>query len=89
MVVGIVDVAEIMRAKEKEYTVLITKAGSSEAERQAASTMAAQFAMAFPTALQEMSGECQCVVLLKSAVVSAPATAVDLTPRVREKLGMS
>lgn len=88
-VVGLVDVVEILRAKEQEYGALLRKSDFSEADRRAADEVAAKFAAALPGALAEIATECQCVVLVKSAVVSAPAAAPDLTARLRQKLGLS
>lgn len=86
--VGVVDVAEIYRAKEREYTEMLTKAGSTEADRTQALLMATQFATALPKALSEMPSECNCLVLLRTAVVADTPNTVDLTAAVREKLGI-
>lgn len=86
--IGIVDVADVFRAKEREYTELLTKAGTTEADRERAVAMAGQFAAALPKALSEMSAECKCLVLLNSAVVGKTPNTVDLTGALRRKLGM-
>lgn len=85
--IGVVDVAEIYRQKETEFTRLITKA-SSEDDRQRALTMARDFAQRLPVALEELPRECACLVLLKGAMAGTSPQMVDLTPRLRQKVGM-
>ena len=56
LVIGVVDVAEVYRAKEAEFTQILTKALSqpaSEEERQKALVMARAFAQRLPLALDE------------------------------------
>lgn len=86
--VAVVDIGEIMRAKEQQYAAQLTKTPLSEADRQVAATVASEFAAALPAALREVSDECRCVVFARGAVIAAPATASDLTARVRQKLGL-
>lgn len=86
--IGVVDVASIYRAKEREYTETLAKAGSTETDRQQALLMATQFASALPKALSEMPYECHCLVLLRTAVVADTPNTVDLTATLREKLGI-
>ena len=57
LVIGVVDVAEVYRAKEAEFTQILTKALSqpaSEEERQKALVMARAFAQRLPLALDEL-----------------------------------
>lgn len=84
LLVGVVDVAEVYRAKEAEFTQLLTKSGNEE-DRQQALTMAKAFSQRLPSALDELSQDCRCLVLLKSAVASG-AHAIDLTPHLRRKV---
>ncbi len=88
---GIVDVAEVYRQREAEFTRMVTDAGSAstpqaEQARAQALAMAQQFARRLPTALQELSQDCSCLVLLRTAVAGAPAHAEDLTALLRQKL---
>ncbi len=85
--IGVVDVAEIYRQKETEFTRLITKA-SSEDDRQRALAMARDFAQRLPVALEELPRECACLVVLKGALAGTSPQMVDLTPRLRQKVGM-
>jgi hypothetical protein len=85
--IGIVDVAEIYRLKEREFTDLVTKTGS-DADRQKALLMADQFAKALPAALEELPKECDCLVLLKTAVPARAPNTMDMTAVLKQKIGM-
>ncbi len=86
--IGVIDVAEVVRLKEREFTELITKVGSTEGERQKALDLAAEFARALPRALEELPGECDCLVLVRSAVVADTPNTVELTGLLKGKLGI-
>ncbi|NTV71047.1 MAG: hypothetical protein HGA71_12985 [Azonexaceae bacterium] len=85
LVIGVVDVAEVYRAKEADFTQMLTKA-NSEDERQKALFMARTFAQRLPLALDELPRECGCLVVLKSAVAGATPNTVDLTAALRRKV---
>ena len=85
LVIGVVDVAEVYRAKEAEFTQILTKA-SSEEDRQKALFMARTFAQRLPLALEELPRECGCLVVLKSAVAGATPRTVDLTAHLKHKV---
>jgi hypothetical protein len=85
LLVGIVDVADVYRSKESEFAALLSAARSDE-ERQRAQDLATSFARALPKALAELPDECQCFVVLKSAVVGSSPRTFDLTPRLKAKL---
>lgn len=84
LVIGVVDLSEVYRAKESEFTQLLTQAGSEE-ERQRALTLARSFSQRLPAALDELPRDCACLVILKTAVAGAPR-ALDLTPVLRRKV---
>ena len=83
--VGMVDVAEVYRQKEAEFTLLLTKT-SSEDDRQKAFLMARAFAQRLPAALEELPRDCGCLVVLKSAVAGPTPHTVDLTAQLRRKV---
>ena len=85
LVIGVVDVAEVYRAKEAEFTQMLTKA-SSEEDRQKALFMARTFAQRLPLALEELPRDCNCLVVLKAAVAGATPNTVDLTAVLRRKV---
>ncbi len=83
--VGVVDVAEVYRAKEAEFTQILTRA-PSEDDRQKALLMARAFAQRLPAALDELPRECNCLVVLKTSVAGAPPHGIDLTALLRSKV---
>ena len=83
--VGVVDVGEVYRQKEAEFTQILTKAGS-EGEREKAFAMARTFSQRLPLALEELPRECGCLVVLKSAVAGPTPRTVDLTAQLRRKV---
>lgn len=83
--IGIVDLAEVYRGKEDEFTRRLTTARSDE-ERQATLQMARSFAQRLPVALESLPAECGCLVLLKASVAGPTPYTVDLTPRLRQKV---
>lgn len=85
LVIGVVDVAEVYRAKEAEFTQLLTNS-SSEEDRQKALSMARTFAQRLPAALDELPRECGCPVLVKTAVAGPTPNTVDLTAQLRQKV---
>lgn len=82
---GMVDVAEVYRLKEAEFTAIVTKS-TSDAERERAMGLARAFAQRLPMALDELPGECGCLVMLKGAVAAPSPRTVDLTAHLKAKL---
>lgn len=80
--VGIVDLGEVYRHKEAEFTHTLTKAVSDD-ERLQAMASARRFAHRLPVALDELTHECGCLVVLRSAVAGATPRTVDLTSRLK------
>lgn len=89
LTIGVVDISDVYRAKEREYSDLLTRTGATDENQHRAREMAGQFAAALPKALSELPAECRCLVLLRSAVMGEPPNTVDLTAVLRHKLGMS
>ena len=85
--IGVVDVGEVYRLKEAEFTQLVTKT-TSEDERQKALAMARQFAQRLPPALDELSHDCHCLVLVRTSVAGVPPNAVDLTALLKRKVAL-
>jgi hypothetical protein len=84
--IGTVDLAEVYRAKEAQFTQLLTATGSEE-QKQQALALARSFSQRLPAALDELPRECGCLVVLRTAVVGSPH-AQDLTPALRRKVEM-
>lgn len=85
---GVVDLASVYREKEAAFAKVVGSDQASEDERNRAMAAAQAFAKALPAALEGLSDECGCVVLMGNAVASKPAQILDLTPRLRAKVGM-
>jgi hypothetical protein len=85
LVIGVVDVAEVYRAKEAQFTRILTQAHGEE-DRQQALAMARAFAQRLPAALDELPRECGCLVMLRTAVAAATPNTLDLTARLRNKV---
>lgn len=83
--IGVVDVAEVYRQKEAEFTLILTRA-ASEGEREHAMRMARSFAQRLPLALEELPRDCGCLVVLKTAVAAPAPRTVDLTAHLRRKV---
>ena len=83
--IGVVDVAEVYRQKEAEFTLILTKAVSDD-DRQKAMLMARRFSQRLPAALDELPRECGCLVVLKSAVAGETPRTVDLTAHLKQKV---
>jgi len=83
--VGVVDVGEVYRQKEAEFTLILTRAASDD-ERQKAMAMARVFAQRLPIALDDLPRECGCLVVLKSAIAGRTPRTVDLTAHLRTKV---
>jgi hypothetical protein len=84
--IGVIDVTEVYRLKEKEFTDLVTKAGASEIDKAMAGAEA--FARALPQALEELPQECGCLVLLRNAIAANTPAMIDLTPALKRKVGL-
>jgi hypothetical protein len=87
--VGVVDVSEVYRAKEAEFLQIVAKAGATDSDRENAMQLARVFARALPQALEELPLECNCIVLVRTALAATSADMVDLTPGLKQKLGLS
>ena len=85
-VIGIVDIAEVYRAKESEFAALLT-ASKTDDERQRAYVQAQAFGDRLDRALREMPSECRCTVVVKSAVAGSWSNAIDLTAALKAKVG--
>jgi hypothetical protein len=87
LVVGVVDVGEVYRQKEADFTGMVTQAASEE-ERQKALQVARQFAQRLPVALEELPRDCGCLVVVRSAIAGIPPHAIDLTPSLKHKVAL-
>lgn len=87
-VFGVVNLGEVYRDKEQEFTKVIAAPGVTDAERDKAIKSAQDFAVLLPQAMQSLSEECACIVLMGNAVGGTPKGVTDLTPALRKKVGL-
>lgn len=85
--IGVVDIGEVYRAKEAQFAQLLTESNSDD-ERQNALAFARQFAQRLPAALDELPRECQCLVMVKTAIAGATPNTVDLTEQLKRKVDL-
>ncbi len=85
--IGVVDLNAVYREKEAEFTRRVTEA-RTDAERDQTMQAARAFAQRLPLALEALPEECQCLVLLSTAVVSPAVETNDLTPALRRGLAL-
>jgi hypothetical protein len=83
--IGVVDIGEVYRQKEAEFTLILSKA-SSDVERERAMTMARVFSQRLPLALDELPRECGCLVVLRSAIAGRTPRTVDLTAHLKSRV---
>ena len=86
--VGIVDLGEVYRWKEAQFSAALTR-NTSEAERARTMASVRQFTQRLPTALDELPADCRCTVMLKTSVAGPVPNSVDLTDALKRKLGMA
>jgi hypothetical protein len=84
---AVVDLPAVYREKEAAFEHALTKENATQAERDAAMNMAAEFAKQLPKALDELATECGCTVLATNAVAGR-YNVMDVTPSLRTKIGL-
>jgi len=86
--IATLDIAEIYRQKEKEFSAILMKPGASEADRAQAIERARAFGAELTALTQSLPRECECLVLTQAAVVGAGTNIRDLTPEVKRRFGL-
>ena len=85
---GTLDVAELYRLKEAQVAAVLVKRDSGDAERIVAIQRAAVFGAELSKLIETLPEEFGCLVLIRGAVLGSGAQLVDLTPAVRQRLGL-
>ena len=86
--IATLDIAEIYRLKESQFSALITKPGASDADRTQAIELARSFGAELTELTQSLPHECGCLVLTRAAVVGAGMNIPDLTPAIKRRFGL-
>lgn len=85
---GTLDVAALYRLKEAQVAAVLVKRDSGDAERILAIQRAAIFGAELSKLIDTLPEECGCLVLTRGAVLGSGAQLIDLTPAVRQRLGL-
>ena len=85
---GTLDVAELYRLKEAQVAAVLVKRDSGDAERILAIQRAAIFGADLSKLIDTLPEECGCLVLTRGALLGSGAQLIDLTPAVRQRLGL-
>lgn len=86
--IAALDVAELFRLKERQVTASLLKHGATEDERAAALMRAGAFGADIAEAIKGLPAECRCLILARGAIVGSEQALPDLTPVVRQRLGL-
>lgn len=84
---AVIDIAEVLQLKELEVTAAATHADATDAERGEAFESISKFAKQMEISIGDLQAECGCTLLVKAAVVKA-AGAEDLTPVLKQRMGI-
>jgi Type-F conjugative transfer system protein (TrbI_Ftype) len=82
-----VDLAEIVRIKQMQFTEFLSRPEASDADRAAALDLVARLGPSIDAAVERLQQECGCAILVKGAVVGGVTR--DLTERLKEKLDLA
>lgn len=84
--IATVDINEVIQIKEVQLTVMATKPGVTDKEREAAYDEITKFGSSVEGAIGDLQRDCDCLILVRAAVVKG---AEDMTGALKLKLGMS
>lgn len=85
--IATVDLDAVVEAKQLQFAEAIGRPGITDAEREGALKLVEGFASELGKAVSELKSECECLVLVKAAVVGA--SGMDLTPQLKQKMQVS
>ena len=84
---GTVDLASVIEAKQSQFASMIAKPGATDADRAVAMELVKAMAPKLEQTLIATQAECQCILLVKGAVVSAKGLDVpDYTASLKMRL---
>jgi hypothetical protein len=85
---AVLDVAELYRLKEIQVAALLVKRGASEDDRTATLERVHGFGAEVTRLIEALPQECRCLILARGALVGPDTQLPDLTPGVRQRLGL-
>lgn len=81
----VINLAEVVEAKEKVFTTMLSKPGITDADRGSAYEQVKQFGTDMEKEVANIQKECQCMVFVKGALL---AGAEDKTADLKKRLGL-
>ena len=85
--IAVVNLQSVLEAKEAQFSDIVVRQGISDAERKQAVDSVDWMMANLRPALAALSAECNCILLIREAVVG-PAE-LDLTPQLLGKVGLA
>jgi hypothetical protein len=85
---AVLDVAELYRLKEREVAAVLMKPDATPDERHAALKRAQAFGANLTALIEHLPAQCRCLIVARGAVIGSAAHLPDLTPSVRQRLGL-
>ena len=85
---GTLDVAELMHTKELMMTVKAMSPDTSDEQKGQVYEDLKNFGQQLETVIADVQRECNCIVMVRNAVVKAP-NVIDLTDTARQRLGLT
>lgn len=82
-----VDLAEIVKIREIQFTNLVNRPNATDKERVEAWNLVNRIGPEIEQALEALQQDCECTLVVKSAVVAGPHE--DMTEALKERLGMT
>jgi hypothetical protein len=84
--IAVVNLDEVMEAKQLQLAAMVKKSGMTEKDQLAAYDAAAGFGKDLQEAIERVQEECDCLLLISNAVVSQ--NRLNLTGRIKELAGL-
>lgn len=83
--VATISLQDVLEAKQAQFAEAVSRPGVTDADRSRALDSVESIAPQMAKAVQELTQSCNCIVLVKEAVVGRAD--LDLTPQLLEKMG--
>jgi hypothetical protein len=81
------DIAEIVKIRELQFTRMLAKPNVTDKDRQEAYVLVSKVGPEIEAALDAIQKDCQCVLLVKSAVLAGESR--DMTEDLKRRLGLA
>ncbi len=85
--IAVVDVNEALDARRGQFLQMMNKPGITDTDRERAYDFIKRSSTEVSATVKQITAECQCLLLVKAAVFN-PEVVTDLTPLLRERVGL-